>query len=155
MGRARAIQNLTGTRQAGYVLDRVGELPNRRKEGTLYWLRQIAGDTTRHSVESSAASASETKNPTKSTDDGVRMPADNFLASAGASALGDPNDINGLGRASTDSADDADAPTPPTALCAHCGKPSDHQSLREVGNGSRSAWLHRRCEIPWLNGDQV
>ena len=48
---ARAIQNLTGTRQAGYVLDRVGELPNRRKEGALYWLRQIASDTTRHSVE--------------------------------------------------------------------------------------------------------
>ena len=157
---ARAIQNLTGTRQAGYVLDRVGELPNRRKEGALYWLRQIASDTTRHSVESSAASASsatEAENLTKSTDDGARMPADAKKSSAGASALGDSNDINGLGQAGTDSADDADAPTPPTAqpLCAHCGKPSDHQSLREVGDGSRSAWLHRRCEIAWLNGPSL
>ena len=85
------------------------------------------------------------------------MPADAKKSSAGASALGDSNDINGLGQASTDSADDADAPTPPTAqpLCAHCGKPGDHQSLREVGDGFRSAWLHRRCDIAWLNGPSL
>jgi hypothetical protein len=39
---ARAIQNLIGTRQGGFVLERVAELPNRHKAGARYRLRQLA-----------------------------------------------------------------------------------------------------------------
>ena len=41
-------------------------------------------------------------------------------------------------------------PNPAPRLCHHCGLPEDHQPLRQVGDGSRRAWLHRRCEIGWL-----
>jgi hypothetical protein len=39
---------------------------------------------------------------------------------------------------------------PAPLLCGHCGLPEDHQLLRQVGDASRRAWLHRRCEVPWL-----
>ena len=38
---ARAIGNLAGTRQGGFVLERFGDLPNARKVGARYRLRQI------------------------------------------------------------------------------------------------------------------
>jgi hypothetical protein len=42
---ARAIGNLAGTRQGGYLLERFGDLPNSRKQGARYRLVQIpAGD---------------------------------------------------------------------------------------------------------------
>jgi hypothetical protein len=41
-------------------------------------------------------------------------------------------------------------PNPAPRLCDHCGLPEDHQPLRQVGDASRRAWLHRRCEVPWL-----
>ena len=41
-------------------------------------------------------------------------------------------------------------PNPAPLLCGHCGLPEDHQPLRQVGDASRRAWLHRRCEVPWL-----
>jgi hypothetical protein len=37
-------------------------------------------------------------------------------------------------------------------VCAHCGRPADDQPLRTVGDGSRQARLHRRCEVAWVNG---
>ena len=41
-------------------------------------------------------------------------------------------------------------PNPAPRLCDHCGLPEDHQPLRQVGDASRRAWLHRRCEVRWL-----
>jgi hypothetical protein len=39
------------------------------------------------------------------------------------------------------------------ATCDHCGRPEDSQPLRLVADGDgRQAWLHRRCELPWLHG---
>ena len=35
--------------------------------------------------------------------------------------------------------------------CDHCGLPADDQPLREVGDGWRTAKLHKRCEILWLH----
>jgi putative DNA primase/helicase len=52
---ARAIQGLIGTRQGGFTLERVAELPNKRKAGTLYRLQQVSP---RHPADSSASSAS-------------------------------------------------------------------------------------------------
>jgi hypothetical protein len=37
-------------------------------------------------------------------------------------------------------------------ICAQCGLPADNQPLRQCGDGKRTAWLHRRCEIGWLFG---
>jgi hypothetical protein len=39
---ARAIQNLIATRQGGFTLERVAELPNKRKVGALYRLQQVS-----------------------------------------------------------------------------------------------------------------
>jgi putative DNA primase/helicase len=41
----------------------------------------------------------------------------------------------------------------PPALCAYCGQPADHQPLLTVADGARMGELHRRCEIPWANGE--
>jgi hypothetical protein len=35
-------------------------------------------------------------------------------------------------------------------ICDHCGRPADHQPLQQIGDGERLAWLHRRCEVGWL-----
>jgi putative DNA primase/helicase len=40
----------------------------------------------------------------------------------------------------------------PPDLCDHCGRPADDQPLLAVGDGSRLARLHRRCEVAWVNG---
>ena len=34
--------------------------------------------------------------------------------------------------------------------CDFCGKPADYQRLLLITDGERAAWLHRRCEVPWL-----
>jgi hypothetical protein len=35
--------------------------------------------------------------------------------------------------------------------CDYCGRPPDHQPLQQIGDGERLAWLHRRCEVGWLD----
>ena len=37
-------------------------------------------------------------------------------------------------------------------LCDYCGSPADDQPVCRVVTADREAWLHRRCEAPWLNG---
>jgi hypothetical protein len=43
-------------------------------------------------------------------------------------------------------------PVPVEERCDHCEQPADDQSLRTVGDSSRLARLHRRCEVAWVNG---
>jgi hypothetical protein len=43
-------------------------------------------------------------------------------------------------------------PVPVEERCDHCEQPADDQPLRTVGDGSRLARLHRRCEVAWVNG---
>jgi putative DNA primase/helicase len=54
---ARAIQNLVGTRQGGFTLERAPGLPNKRKMGTLYRLLRVVAQPTVGTDESSASSA--------------------------------------------------------------------------------------------------
>jgi hypothetical protein len=40
--------------------------------------------------------------------------------------------------------------------CDHCGRPADGQPLHLVADGNgRQAWLHRRCESPWLHSETL
>jgi hypothetical protein len=111
---ARAIQNLIGTRQGGFVLERVAELPNRHKAGARYRLRQLA-----EARESSASSAFEGKTNGKGPIDAGFGRADD--ARMTEVSAGHPQDIrsgaesenvienNGLGAEEAGAADDADA----------------------------------------------
>jgi Protein of unknown function (DUF3631) len=38
----------------------------------------------------------------------------------------------------------------PPEICSHCSKPADQQPLLTIGDGTRLARLHRRCEAPWF-----
>jgi hypothetical protein len=86
----------------------------------------------------------------------VARPADNHEADAPAPVRADSLKTN---RRTV--ADDADANfqllsgsplDPAPTRCAHCGQPAERQALRQVGDGTRMAWLHRRCEVGWLYG---
>jgi hypothetical protein len=40
--------------------------------------------------------------------------------------------------------------------CDHCGRSADTQALGLVADGDgRQAWLHRRCESPWLHSERL
>jgi hypothetical protein len=87
--------------------------------------------------------------------------ADN-AADSGSAHTVSHNPLNGNAADSADGKDDilrtptarprpsSPEPNPAPRLCDHCGLPEDHQPLRQVGDASRRAWLHRRCEVPWL-----
>jgi hypothetical protein len=131
---ARAIGNLAGTRQGGFVLERFGDLPNARKVGARYRLRQILQTVDPHKSSASSASSatpeksagnSEGYSGEKGADD-LRMPADDpaegaqitaddyagdrgiRASSAGHPHNADPSKINALDAAGADNADDAD-----------------------------------------------
>src|SRR5262249_23870824 len=114
---ARAVQGLIGTRQGGFTLERVGELPNRRKAGALYRLRQVSPPG--HGADSSASSAFGAKSDGKTTvfaaPDGADAPADvtddpDVIRNTDLGANSENSAENvGLDVGSADDADDADA----------------------------------------------
>jgi hypothetical protein len=61
---------------------------------------------------------------------------------------------NSLKNQAFDSPDGCDgfSPSPPReAVCTYCGLPADEQPLRVAGDETRTALLHRRCEVAWLH----
>ncbi len=177
---AKAIEDLTGTRQSGFVLTR--QKGEGRKAVATYALTKTAppGDSAQRHPPHTPHPPGGTKTSAKSTapengagGDAQGMPrgmpdADSGhtqgISDSGDSENGaistvsdEPQGMGGMGGMppATDGIEHllAQAPDPVDRRgCDFCGKPADHQPLRQVGDGSRSAWLHRRCEVPWLNG---
>ena len=165
---ARAIGNLAGTRQGGFLLERFGDLPNARKEGAKYRLLKIprpVGEPKSSALSALSAADKETDvNPDSCADDegadALRMPADESITNQvirNSSALGatgiTTKKVNHLRPSSADGADDANKfKRRPTAarMCAQCGAgpsttpPSDAPSVR-VTNGGGVAWVHPEC----------
>ena len=117
---ARAVQGLIGTRQGGFTLERVGELPNRRKAGALYRLRKVSPPG--HGADSSASSAasafgakSDGKTTVFAATDGADAPADatddpDVIRNKDLGANSENSAENvGLDVGGADDADDADA----------------------------------------------
>ena len=117
---ARAVQGLIGTRQGGFTLERVGELPNRRKAGAPYRLRQVSPPG--HGADSSASSAasafgakSDGKTTVFAATDGADAPADatddpDVIRNTDLGANSENTAENvGLDVGGADDADDADA----------------------------------------------
>jgi len=117
---ARAVQGLIGTRQGGFTLERVGELPNRRKAGAPYRLRQVSPPG--HGADSSASSAasafgakSDGKTTVFAATDGADAPADatddpDVIRNTDLGANSENSAENvGLDVGGADDADDADA----------------------------------------------
>jgi len=117
---ARAVQGLIGTRQGGFTLERVGELPNRRKAGAPYRLRQVSPPG--HGADSSASSAasafgakSDGKTTVFAATDGADAPADatddpDVIRNKDLGANSENSAENvGLDVGGADDADDADA----------------------------------------------
>ena len=126
---ARVIGNLAGTRLGGFALERLGNLPNSRKEGAQYRLLQISSP--RDEAEASASSA----------------------LSAGL----EKTDVNSIRKDSGDAADDADdlgqfCTGQTEMVCAQCGAgPStggDVPNVR-VKNGDGEALVHMQCHRFW------
>jgi len=159
---ARAIQGLIGTRQGGFTLERVAELPNNRKAGALYRLQQVTASP-RHTADSSASSASSAcgaKNDGKSH---VSAAADGADASADEIRVvgvirGGVNGENaakngGPDAEGADDADDADAPDHHAdRRCDHCGTLGATGRWDWPGRPD-GIWLHSRCEEPWFDSE--
>jgi hypothetical protein len=156
---ARAIQNLIGTRQGGFVLERVAELPNRRKAGALYRLRRVM---LTEAPESSASSAFGEKTNGKgpihadsqradARADVARMPEASALRPQGIrSDVDSENAIenNGLGAADAGDADAADesSRTTPEPVCKRCGVPAGaYGKLIACGPAGSAGLYHQRC----------
>jgi hypothetical protein len=120
---ARAISNLVGTRQGGFVLERVGEISNRHKAGALYSLRQIVGREATDPSASSALPADSDKTQAKTTGPQERMHADDADASARSTAR----------------------------RCDQCGESGRPGTpVQTISMAGETAQLHRRCEPAWL-----
>ena len=162
---SRAIQNLIGTRQGGFTLERAAQLPNKRKMGALYRLQRVSP---RHTADSSASSASPAfgggnsgKSPVFPGADADAEGADATDADADATDAPDtaglgvdgenPPENAGLDVESADGADDADD------SCNHAARRRDHcGTLGATGRWDWTGrpdgiWLHSRCEEPWFD----
>jgi hypothetical protein len=158
---ARAIQGLIGTRQGGFTLERVAELPNKRKVGALYRLQQLSPQHPAESSASSASSAFGEKNNRKSpvfadadhADNGADDAdapdtADLGVDSENAAENVDP-DAEGA-----DDADDADDSCDHAARrCDHCGTLGATGRWDWTGRPD-GIWLHSRCEEPWFDSEK-
>jgi hypothetical protein len=159
---ARAIQNLVGTRQGGFTLERAPGLPNKRKMGTLYRLLRVVAQPTVGTDESSASSAGSVSrggNSGFTAADGGSQGADGvrMTRKGGAEApdlentenAAENNDLDEAGGANADDADDSRMTPNPT--CACCGKASPIPN--EVAVDGVTVWLHRACEPAYLDND--
>jgi hypothetical protein len=155
---ARAIQGLIGTRQGGFTLERVAELPNKRKVGTLYRLRQVSP---RHPADSSASSASSAFGEKNNGKSPVFAGADATDASADDADAPDNADLgvdseNAAENVGPDAerADDADDSCDHAARrCDHCGTLGATGRWDWPGRPD-GIWLHSRCEEPWFHKER-
>lgn len=161
---ARAIGNLAGTRQGGFLLERFGDLPNARKEGAKYRLLQISPPVGEHNSSASSASSAH---PGKSNSDsngykngnGADAPADDLRTtqlirdpSAPKASADMTNETGHLMGVAADNADDADdfGQSSAGAICAQCNAGrstgSDAPTIK-VANG---VWVHPACRKFWI-----
>jgi hypothetical protein len=121
---ARAIGNLAGTRQGGFLLERFGDLPSHRKQGARYRLVvQLLPAGDRRKSSASSAPYAEPKNTIDETTacqsdshgDDLGSSAGHPRASAGIRGASAPPKVqdkpiqtNDFGTQSADNADDAD-----------------------------------------------
>ena len=166
---ARAIGNLAGTRQGGFLLERFGDLPNARKEGAKYRLLQISptvGEANSSASSASSANPGKTNSNSKGYENGngadapaddLRMTADveftrNSSAAKAVSVMS--NETNGLICVAADNADDADDSerSSARAICAQCGAGrstgSDAPTIK-MTTGETEAWVHADCLRFW------
>jgi hypothetical protein len=170
---AKAVEDLAGTRHSGFVLSR--QRGEGRKAVATYQLKRVApqGENVgthpphpRHTpagTETSAESMSLAgggSGDASGTPHGMSeasaehiqgMPEDGAAESAvKPMASRKAEGMRGMGGMPSD----IDAVAARDGLtCDHCGLPADSQQLGLVADGDgRQAWLHRRCEIPWLQG---
>jgi hypothetical protein len=169
----RAVEDLTGTRQSGFVLTR--QKGEGRKAVATYALKQTtdsdgAKTHTGHTPHTQTEPESSTE-PTLRTDrgngDAQGMPEAPAALTQGMSAVADSesttnttpwDELAGMrGMRGIPSAVNAVEKLGPNgaARCAQCGLPADDQPIHEVGDGWRTAMLHRRCEIAWLHAAPV
>jgi putative DNA primase/helicase len=163
---AKAVEDLAGTRQAGFVLTRAKGAG--RKAVATYALKKALtqGDGAgRHPPcppypcggrESSRINAARGCGEWRrhgvgtpaSTEHTMGMPGrDGADSDANTMGSGKPPAMSGMGGMPSDMARDG----PPFVACDFCGKPADHQPLSQVADGRRMGQLHRRCEDPWLH----
>jgi hypothetical protein len=158
---ARAIQGLIGTRQGGFTLERVAELPNKRKVGALYRLQQLSPQHPAESSASSASSAFGEKNNRKSPVFADADHADNGADDADAPDTADlgvdsENAAENVGpdAEGADDADDADDSCDHAARrCDHCGTLGATGRWDWTGRPD-GIWLHSRCEEPWFDSER-
>ena len=168
---ARGVQDLTNTRQAGYVLTR--EKGAGRKSLATYQLKEApkGGNGGRHPPHTPHAPG-DTEISTESTSpggDAQGMPPGSYGASPHGHTQGIPKDDATKHRANSTARDGAEGMRgmggmPPGLLaraipgpvdrrgCDYCGETADSEPLQIVTDGTRSARLHRRCEASWLDG---
>ena len=168
---ARAIGNLAGTRQGGFLLERFGDLPNARKEGAKYRLLQISppvGEPNSSASSASSANPGKTDSNSRGYENGkgadapaddLRMTADAKFTrhSSAAKAVVDmANKTNGLISVAADNADNADDSERSSAgaICAQCGAgPSTGSDVPTIKmtTGGADAWVHAgRCRQFWI-----
>ena len=166
---ARAIGNLAGTRQGGFMLERFGELPNARKAGAKYRLLQISpavGEPKASASSAPSATPQKSDSDSKGYDGGngaddpaddLRMSADDSIGDRGirkASASGafqnnsHNQSLNGGAAGNADDADDCGQCTARDGLtCAQCGAgASDDPPTIRLANG---VWVHADCARFW------
>jgi hypothetical protein len=166
---ARAIGNLAGTRQGGFLLERFGDLPNARKEGAKYRLLQISptvGEANSSASSASSANPGKTDSNSKGYENGngADAPADDLRMTADVEFTRDSsaakavsvmsNETNGLICVAADNADDADDSerSSARAICAQCGAGrstgSDAPTIK-MTTGETEAWVHADCLRFW------
>src|SRR5262245_61440171 len=166
---AKAVEGLAGTRQSGFVLTR--QKGEGRKAVATYALKKVMPHGglgidpphPRHTPPGTETSAESTPLAAAANGDGLgmapgmwessaehnpHMPEDGGVESATGS--GKAEGMRGMRRMPSD----IDAVAGRGGVtCGQCGLPADSQPLSLVADGDgRQAWLHRRCELPWLHG---
>jgi hypothetical protein len=147
---ARAVQNLAGTRQGGFLVERE-PVTNKRKVGALYRLFNLGGDRPESSA-SSAPSVPGVENSKNSKDydrgggaDEGNDPADALFVIRSEHPRGKSADLPGIPASNKGDADGADELGP----CAYCGSAVPAPQLVGVPDGT-TVPLHRDCERAWL-----
>jgi hypothetical protein len=171
---AKAVEDLAGTRQSGFVLTR--QKGEGRKAVATYALKKVMPQGglgihpphPRHTPPGAETSAESTSLTGGGNWDASGMPrgmsespaehthgmsedvaAENTVSPMGSGKAEGMRGMRGMRGMPSDI--DAVAAPPGELHCDFCGRPADHQPLQQTGDGERLAWLHRRCEVPWLH----
>jgi hypothetical protein len=165
---ARTIANLTGTRQAGYVLTQSKGLGTRAI--ATYALKKSASRPNRqgHAGHADhARPAAETSTESEDYPDGPTLhdpcmtPCMTPVSPRHADGM--QAEVVSENQAISITSDGGDCmtrmtrmtpPVPAKERCDYCGHPADHQALQTIADDWRQARLHRRCEGPWFDSAQ-